>query len=58
MEQEKPQEKRVAIQVGHIWGQATMPMMEIPDPTEWGWQLVDDVLKLVWLTIPEAAKHC
>ncbi len=32
--------------------------MEIPDPTEWGWQLVDDVLKLVWLTIPEAAKHC
>jgi len=34
--------KWATYQGGHIWGQSTVPMPQLPHPEEWGWTSSED----------------
>ena len=49
--------KRAAFQGGHIWGQALIPLPDLPSPHSWGWLRTDDGLyEPLWTTLEEASK--
>ena len=51
--------KWAAFQGGHIWGQALIPLPDLPSPCSWGWLRTDDGLyEPLWTTLEEASKSC
>ena len=50
--------KRAAYQAGHCWAQMMIAEPELPSPTEWGWNKVEDGWEVCWTTLPEAAQAC
>ena len=50
---------RVALQVGHVWGQSLEAEPDVPNPDDWGWtKSVDNEWKPLWSLLPEAAEAC
>ena len=51
--------KRAVYQGCHVWGQTLLCNPQLPVPTDWGWNKVDDGgYEPYWTTLPEAAKIC
>ena len=50
--------KRAAFQAGYIWGQCLVPKTFIPSPGDSGLEKCDGQWRVVWTTLPEAAKAC
>ena len=48
--------KRAAFQAGYISGQCLVPKPFVPSPGDWGWEKCDGQWRVVWTTLPEAAK--
>ena len=51
--------RRAIFQAGYVWHQMLSPMMNLPDPADWGWQTEDDPGQWCytprWTTLPEAS---
>ena len=50
--------RRAVFQAGFIWSQSMILQPILPCPSDWGWKLIDDCWRPVWMTIPSAAKSC
>ncbi|KAL9982688.1 hypothetical protein ACROYT_G004761 [Oculina patagonica] len=51
--------KRTTYQGEHVWGQATIPMPVLPNPTDWGWTVSKEgQMQPLWVTLPAAAVSC
>eukprot|EP00745_Piridium_sociabile_P014857 TRINITY_DN21914_c0_g2_i3.p1 TRINITY_DN21914_c0_g2~~TRINITY_DN21914_c0_g2_i3.p1 ORF type:complete len:617 (-),score=120.53 TRINITY_DN21914_c0_g2_i3:145-1995(-) len=50
--------KRAVYQGGHIWGQASLPAPDLPDPSNWGWEQVNGQWQPFWTHLPQASKSC
>jgi hypothetical protein len=50
--------KRARYQAVIIWNQALSSCPSVPTPSEWGWEIANEKLGPVWMTIPQAAKVC
>ncbi|KAL9960530.1 hypothetical protein ACROYT_G034002 [Oculina patagonica] len=51
--------KRATYQGGFVWGQATIPMPVLPNPTDWGWTVSrEGQMQPLWVTLPAAAVSC
>ncbi|XP_037047284.1 uncharacterized protein LOC119082058 [Bradysia coprophila] len=49
--------KRSVLQGAFIWGQCMEKMQDIPDPTAFGWTLVEDQFEPFWTTLPDYSRH-
>ncbi len=49
--------RRAAYQSGHIWGQALVPQMNLPDPGKCGWAKDEKGWHPYWTMLPEASKR-
>ena len=49
--------KRAAYQAGHIWGQALVPMQNIPSPASWGWIKSQVGWTPLWTTLQRHLKY-
>ena len=49
---------RATYQAGHCWGQALLANMNMPNPGEWGWKLVNNEWSPLWTLLPEASMVC
>ena len=50
--------KRAAFQAGYILVQCLIPKPSVPSPGDWGWEKWDGQWRVVWTTLPDAAKAC
>ena len=50
--------KRATYQGGHVWGQSTVLMPQLPHPEGWGWTSTEETWQPRWCTLPEAAISC
>lgn len=49
---------RAVYQGGFVWAQALVPMQTLPEPSDWGWLLVENQWEPRWMTLPELVKSC
>ena len=40
--------RRAVYQAGHIWGNALVPKLTLPSPSDWGWEKDENRWKPVW----------
>lgn len=45
-------------QAGLIWGQATDPNPDLPNPEQWGWRKEGDEWRIHWTDLPSIAYSC
>lgn len=50
--------KRAVLQAGHVWAQCLVSEQQLPCPSEWGWEQIEDTWQPCWTTIQEASKAC
>ena len=51
--------KRAVYQAGYCWSQSLNPMMELPQPNEWGWKSSSSgTWEVFWSELPEASQVC
>ena len=50
--------RRAAYQGGHCRGQALVPKMNLPSPSQWGWMQSDAGWKPFWTTLPDVSSSC
>lgn len=49
--------KRSVLQGAFIWGRSLEQIQDIPDPTMFGWTLVEDEFQPFWTTLPESSQN-
>ena len=52
------QTRKAAYQGGHCWGQAIVPVMNLPCPSQWEWMTPDVGWKPLWTTLPDVSSSC
>lgn len=50
--------KRATYQGAYCWGQSTTPCMELPSPSEWGWEESPEGWRPLWSTLPDVSNSC
>lgn len=50
--------KRAAYQSGYVWSQCLVVKPTLPNPSEWGWSLINDVWQPLWITQSVADGFC
>ena len=49
--------KRAVLIAGHVWGNCLNPNSNVPDPSEWGWEMRENnIWKPKWMSLPPASK--
>ncbi len=51
--------RRAVYQAGYCWSQSLIPMVQLPQPEEWGWKVAaGGTWDVMWSNLPEASKVC
>ncbi len=51
--------RRAVHQAGYCWSQSLIPMVQLPQPEEWGWKVAaGGIWDVIWSNLPEASKVC
>ena len=51
---------RVGYEAGHVWGQATIKVPQLPSPSDfgWTWEVANAQWNMKWMTLPPAGAAC